>query len=213
MNNDDSVSVWIELSKVGDPQAQQAIWERFFPKLVALAQQRLRGERNRVADEEDVVLSVFESYFRAAAADRFPDLRDRSNLWRLLSKMTLRKVVDHVRHSQRLKRQIDGESAIPGFTGESRDRNLYEAIDPHPQPDLEFIFSEECRRLLNMLSERLRSTAEKKLEGYLNREIADVHGCSVATVERQLKMIREIWDDEVCESARSSPRRAKGGSA
>lgn len=196
MNDSDSISVWIELSKEGDSQAQQAIWERFFPRLVALAQHRLQGERKQVTDDEDIVLSVFESYFRAAAADRFPDLRDRNDLWRLLSKMTLRKVVDLVRHNRRLKRRVDDSSDGDAFDRNDPKQQEHEAIDRGPQPDLEIMLAEECRRLLDMLSDRLRATAEKKLEGYLNREIAELHGCSVATIERQLKMIREIWDDE-----------------
>lgn len=62
-----------------------------------LSGQRLTHERCGVADGEDVAISVMESFFRAAKNGRFPDLNDRDGIWRLLSTMTRRKVIDLIR--------------------------------------------------------------------------------------------------------------------
>jgi RNA polymerase sigma factor (sigma-70 family) len=189
---DDPISRWIELARTGDQAAQQGLWDRFFPDLLRLAHMRLRGQSRRLGDEEDVVLSVFDSFFRANAAQSFPELRGRGDLWRLLSRMTHRKVIDWLRHAQRQKRQVLGESAL----GKPAQAGL-PALDAWPAaaspPPLEVIVAEEVRRRLDQLSPEMRQVAVAKLEGYTNQEIAGRQACSVATIERRLEMIREIW--------------------
>ena len=113
MCSDDSVTHWFEQIRDGDPIAAGAIWRRCFPDLVRLAREKLRGTPCRVADEEDIAASVMESLFRAAQKGRFPDLADRHDLWRLLLRMTARKVVDLKRHEGRTRRgggRVRGES-------------------------------------------------------------------------------------------------------
>src|SRR5262249_47776007 len=60
--------------KEGDRAASQALWERYFRRLVGLARERLRGWPRAAADEADVTLSAFDSFCRAAEAGRFPRL-------------------------------------------------------------------------------------------------------------------------------------------
>ena len=60
-----------------------------------------------MADEEDIAGSVMESLLRAAQKGRFPDLADRHDLWRLLLRITVRKVVDLKRRESR-KRSVGG---------------------------------------------------------------------------------------------------------
>src|SRR5258707_146165 len=123
MSSSGSVTHWISQLKAGDPVAAQKLWERYFQRLVGLGRKKLRGARRRVADEEDVALSVFEGLCRGAAAERFPQLCERNNLWGLLVVLTARKAINLVKHERRQKRgggKVGGESAIcfPASTGE-----------------------------------------------------------------------------------------------
>jgi hypothetical protein len=86
MASEGSVTHWIGQLQAGDPAAAQPLWERYFLKLVHLARRKLQGLPRRAADEEDVALSAFDSFCRAAEARRFPALADRDGLWRLLVK-------------------------------------------------------------------------------------------------------------------------------
>ncbi len=86
-----SVTRWLALLRAGDPAGMQPLWERYFRRLVGLARARLRGSPCRVADEEDVALSAFDSFCRHAEAGRFAGLLDRDGLWRLLVVLTARK--------------------------------------------------------------------------------------------------------------------------
>ena len=62
-------------------------------------------------------------------------------------------------------------------------------------PLLEVVAIDECRRLMELLTPELRAIAVLKFEGYTNREIAAQQTCSIATVERRLGLIRQIWSD------------------
>ena len=196
MSTDVSISDWIHGAKVDDSTALQALWEVYFPKLVALARKRLRDGSRRVSDEEDVAISVMESFFRAAREGRFADLADRDDLWRLLLRMTVRKAIDHHRRDQRAKRargQVRGESVLEGGGVGA----IQAVVGAEPTPEMAALLTEETTRLLNLLGdEELSRIALAKLEGYQNAEVADQLGCSQRTIERRLDLIRRKWARE-----------------
>jgi hypothetical protein len=88
MASEGSVTHWLGQLCAGDQAAAQPLWERYFQRLVDQARARLRATPRRVADEEDVALSVFDSFCRGAERGRFPQLSDRDDLWRLLVVIT-----------------------------------------------------------------------------------------------------------------------------
>jgi DNA-directed RNA polymerase specialized sigma24 family protein len=100
----DSVTYWIQALKTGDADAAEKLWGRYFERLINLARARLRGAVRAAADEEDAVLSAFQSFFQGAANGRYPRLDDRDDLWRLLVVITERKALDQVGHERRAKR-------------------------------------------------------------------------------------------------------------
>ena len=193
MSSDLTISQWLCGVQQGDSRALQAVWEAYFPKLVHLARQRLRQRNRRVADEEDVALSVMESFFRAAQAGRFPDLTDRHDLWCLLLRMTARKAVDYDRRENRAKRgngQVRGESAF----GNEELGAIQAVVGDAPTPEMAALMTEEFTRLLTLLNDdELERIALSKLEGYHNREIAQQLDCGERTIERRLEIIRAKW--------------------
>jgi DNA-directed RNA polymerase specialized sigma24 family protein len=196
-----SISHWINQLKGGDPDAAQKLWEQYFHHLVRLARRKLHGARRREADEEDVALSAFASFCRGAEQGRFPQLADRNNLWRLLVVITARKALDLVAHQRRRKRgggAVRGESALDDFApSPDRAAGLEQVIGNAPTPAFAAQVAEEYQRLLDRLDDaELRSIALGKLEGYTNAEVATRLGCSVITVERRLRLIRRLWEDE-----------------
>jgi RNA polymerase sigma factor (sigma-70 family) len=198
MNADDSITVWLEEVKSGDREAARRLWERYFPLLVRLAHKRLADVPRRLEDEEDVALSVFESFCRAADGGRFPHVTNRESLWRLLCRITHFKAVDLVRRSQAAMgdANVRGES---GFQGSGT--SVIQPIAPHAKvettADCAAMVADEVQRLLQMLPEEdLRTIAVAKMDGYTNQEIAERLGCAERTIERRLKYIRAIWRKE-----------------
>src|SRR5262245_32075275 len=194
MDSRRSVTHWLGRLQVGDPAAAQPLWERYFQRLVALARARLQGAPRRVADEEDVALSAFDSFCRGAEHGRFPQLADRDDLWRLLVVLTARKACHLVRDQQRLKR--GGPAAGAPRAGEEAP-DLEAVVGAEPSPDFAAQVAEETRRLLDALGDDdLRRVALEKMEGWTVEEIAARMGCTPRTVARKLALIRKVWEKE-----------------
>src|SRR5262249_1291385 len=104
MSSEGSVTRLIGMLKEGDRAASQRLWEAYFGRLVGLARARLRGTVRAPADEEDVALSAFDSFFRRAERGQFPQLHDRDDLWQLLFVLTVRKAINLVHHHGRKSR-------------------------------------------------------------------------------------------------------------
>jgi DNA-directed RNA polymerase specialized sigma24 family protein len=197
-----SVTVWLRLAEAGDAAAVEHLWERYFQRLVGLARKKLRGAPRRVADEEDVALSAFDSFYRGIRQGRFPHLRDRDNLWGLLIVITARKALDQVRHAARRKRgggRVQGDSAFPTPAGcDEAEAGLDQVVGREPSPEFAALVAEEYERLLDQLDDpELRQVALWKMEGYSTEEVAARLGRVPRTVERKLRVIRGIWSREV----------------
>ena len=195
------VTQWIYQLQAGDRAAAQELWNRYFQRLVGLARCKLQGAQRRAADEEDVVLSAFESFFRGAEQGRFPRLDDRDNLWRLLVVITERKAWNLVQHERRQKRgggEVRRESGLADGEDSLAEAGTNEFASREPTPEMAAQVADECRRLLELLGDpTLRCVAVWKMEGYTNAEIADKLGCVAVTVERKLQLIRGLWEKEI----------------
>jgi DNA-directed RNA polymerase specialized sigma24 family protein len=201
MTSEGSVSGWIGQVQQGDEQAAAQLWQRYFHRLVGLARAGLQGAPRRAADEEDVVLSVFNSFFLGAEQGRWPDLRDRDSLWRFLVVLTARKTARLKRDERRQKRGggavLDQAGLAHADREGSEQADLEWIMSQEPTPDFAAEVAEQCERLLHHLGDPgLRSLAVWKMEGRTNQEIADQLGCCLSTVERRLQVIRKLWAEE-----------------
>ena len=122
--DDDPVTQWIEGLKAGDEDAVADLWNRYFDRLVQLARQRLGTTPRRVADEEDVAVSVFRCLCAGAEHGRLAEIADRGDLWRVLVTMTLRKTIDQQRRLGGKKRG-SGRSVANRFSCADRARRRH----------------------------------------------------------------------------------------
>ncbi len=197
----DDVTQWLGRLADGDQSAAERLWQRYFERLVRLARRKLGDHNRRMADEEDVALSAFKSFFQANAAGRFPRLADRDDLWKLLVTITARKAVAQLRRDYSKKRgggAVRGESIFAHNDWSDRDLGVDGVMGQEPTPEFTALVTEECQqRLDSLVEEPLRRIALLKLEGYDNHEVAAELKCSVRTVERKLRRIQEKWSLDV----------------
>ena len=126
-----------------------------------------------------MALSAFKSLCLGAERNRFPQLADRDDLWRLLAKMTVRKAID-------LRRRRRPAAADPDAVDDLFSRE--------PDPEVAAEMAETFDRLLAQLGDpRLREIALWKVEGHTNADIAARLGCAERSVERKLHRIRLLW--------------------
>lgn len=190
MPSDGSVTHWIKQLQSGGEEAARELWRRYFHRLVGLAREKLRGSPRRVADEEDVALSAFDSFCRQAEQGRFPGLHDRDGLWRLLVVLTARKAGHLRRDQERLKRGGGQEG--------DWDEAFGEAISREPGPEDAAIAAEEhCRLMAALNDDRLRQVAQLRLEGFSVEEIAEAVGYAPRSIKRKLQLVREVWEKEL----------------
>lgn len=192
-----------DLKDGDDDAAQRELWQRYFRRLMALAKAKIGDSPRGASDEEDVVLSAFESLFRGVTEQKFPDLNDRGNLWSLLAKITARKAINQRNWHMARKRGGDlgrGAGLPIAGGGDSSSFAGIELVDSEVGPEFLVAMQEECNRLMETLpDERLRQIARRKLEGYTNAEIAEELGVVERTVERKLGVIRASWSpDTAC---------------
>ncbi len=200
-----SVTEWMGKLQAGDDEAARQLWRRYFERLVELARRRLGTAPRRVADEEDVALSVFRCLCQGAEHGQFADLAGRDELWRLLVVLTEHKVIDQRRVDTGQKRgggRVRGDSAFPEPSDGDAAGGFDQIAGNVPTPEFLVILADEHERLMiSLTDERLRRIAESKLLGYTNGEIADGLGLTRRSVERKLQRIREIWTQELIDES------------
>ena len=192
MSSEGSVSKWIVGVKEGDPNSEEALWARYYSQIVDLARRKMT-RRPQLKNEEDIAVSVFAKFFAAAKSGRLRHLTDRDGLWRLLFKITQRKLTDSYRYETRTKRQPSN-----GKTVSLDELDCGQVAGGRvPAPEFAALMAEELQQLLDSLpTERSQNVVILKLAGATNEEIADELGCTVRTVERTFQRIRDSYDGE-----------------
>jgi RNA polymerase sigma factor (sigma-70 family) len=200
-----SVTRLIEGLKAGQPEAADALWRRYYQRVVALARRRLQsGPHQAIEDAEDVALSALHGLCAGATQGRFDRLNDRVDLWRLLAAITVKKVLSRQEWYGRQKR--GGDQIVPNPAASAHNPNADpDDSDPdamafvaskEPTPESAAIVQEQFQELLDALPDPiLRQIALWRLDGLSNIEIAQKLGRVVRTVERKIERIRMIWTE------------------
>src|SRR5437588_6753986 len=90
MENADQPRDVVEQVQEGDPRGAEAVFHRYALRLAALAEGHLSRRLAGRVGGEDVVQSVFRTFFRRCARGEFR-VDSPGQLWRLLVTLTLRK--------------------------------------------------------------------------------------------------------------------------
>lgn len=187
-----SVTQFFGQLRTGSPAAAEALWERFFPRLVALARKTLVGRPQRVADADDAVQSAFASFCLRVKAGEY-DVGNRTDLWNLLGVITANKARMQARREGAEKR---GGGRVVGESGLTRPDGNPLPLDEAAAGAVAADFDLQCADLLDRLEPELREIAVLRLLGYRNAEIADMHECTERRIERKLNLIRQRWEAE-----------------
>ena len=182
----------------------------YYRELVELARARFGTTPRRVADEEDVALSVLRCLYEGAARGQFAELVNRGELWQLLAAITGRKVIDQQRRLNQQKRgggRVRGDSVMHGNDDDRSSVGFDQFGGDAATPEVLAIAAEEFQRLMLLLDDdRLRQIAQCKLEGYTNEEIGQRLGLACRSIERKLQRIRQIWATELEQRTIPAPR-------
>ena len=191
-----SISECFERLVAGDNDAVRQLWNRYFEQLQEVAKNQIGAAPRRAFDEEVVVISVFECLRKGALDGRFAEMRDRTELWKMLVTMTLQKAIDRVRRELSDKRGGGATitEAVPNGSDQRERFRLDELFADEPTLDSLVAMEEEKNRLMHVLRDgSLRQVAVLRLEGYTQCEMAEKLAVTTRTIERKMELIRKTW--------------------
>jgi RNA polymerase sigma-70 factor (ECF subfamily) len=174
----------------GQDDAAREIVGRFAERLIALASHRLLPYLRRKVDPEDVVQSVWGSFFKRGRAGQF-QLADWDNLWALLACLTVRKCTNRIAYFHAQRRDQRAEQTL----GPDPDSFLAAA---EPTPEEHTVMAESLEQFLNGLDADDREIIALHLQGLETPAISEQLGRSQRTVrrirERAEKKLRRILE-------------------
>lgn len=189
-----SISILFQLLQTqGDKESTNAIWSRYFPRLLGLAKTILDG-RNDPFGAEDAVQEAFIHFFRSVQQGKYEHTMHRDDLWRILSLVTARKARKQIRRESAQKRgsgHVVPASQVNGL--DSGSFRMEYAIANLPTIEWDMILTE----MLESLTSNLREVAVLRLANYTNVQIKDSLGCSLRSIERRLQIIRATWQEQL----------------
>lgn len=184
---DESVNLYQRFCE-GDDTAAAELYERYINRLVGLARSRISSKLRRRVDAEDVAQSVFRSFFVNARDEKYAFERN-GDLWRLLSSLTINKVLRHVQKQTRQKRSIDMEQSV--FRPDGGPTVPVEMIMEGPTPDDALALVEELESFMAGLNDTGRQVLELRLQGLPTERIAAEISRSERTVRRILESLKD----------------------
>lgn len=176
----------MEKLRRGDPEAARDVFDRFARRLVGMAATKLPAFSRAKVDPEDIVQSVFRTFFRRVSAGEFtPEHWDA--LWSLLAVITARKCGHQIGHLVASRRDARRDLAADVAASDSVD---WEPTDPTPTPAEATLLAETLGVMLADLTERERTVVVLRLQGYSIIEIAEKASSSERSVHRILAAVR-----------------------
>jgi RNA polymerase sigma-70 factor (ECF subfamily) len=175
---------FLQQLQAGDDAATQKLFERYSQRLVQLAGNNIHPALIKRFDGEDVVQSVFRTFFRRQDAGQL-EIEHSQQLWRLLVTITLCKTRSHARRHTAAKRDAQAEQPQASH---------FEFLDREPAAEEALALWEEIDVALQGLPEKTGAILSARLEGKPKSEIAQELNISRQTVHRILNLLEERLD-------------------
>ena len=192
-------SSWIRTIVDLEDGYEEVVFQQYARRLIGLARTRLPDNLQRRVDADDIVQSVFRSFFRRNQEGQFA-FDDSFDVWHLLAAITYRKVLNSIKHHYRDKRN-PGREVHGG--GEDSMATGPPIADRTPGPEDLNVVVDYLNWILAQLPEDYQGILQMRMEGFSIAEIAEKVDVSERTVKRVLARVRDLaaqkLDDELQE--------------
>ncbi len=185
-----SITRWLTELKAGQTQAAEPIWNRYQAKLVAIASKQLARNTDPAVDGEDLVQNSFSEVCIAMQNGKYPDTRDREDLWGLLFVAVINRVRQHYRGLSALKRSDFSPRQVIDLSTLEDLRTPFAAAQTAEL--LEYLLS---RLDLKDPSRLLRQIAVLYLDEHSASSIARLLRKRKTSILVSLRLIRSIWEE------------------
>lgn len=166
----------------GGTDAATLLYFRYADQLYSLTAARLATDLAARLDPDDIVQSVFRTFFRRAKIGQY-DVPEGEDLWKLFLVIALNKIRSAGTHHRAARRDVgrtvEGGADVLASAGE--------VAHDHSLRMLQWVVED----LLGRLPPECRPVIERRIDGYEVAEIASALGRSKRSVERILRHFRE----------------------
>jgi RNA polymerase sigma-70 factor (ECF subfamily) len=166
----------------GQPDAATELYLRYAERLRALAAGQVAPDLAPRLDPDDIVQSVFRTFFRRAAQGQY-DVPEGEDLWKLFMIIALHKIRSSATFHRAAKRDV--RATTTGLTDDLTGQHLT-GPDEMALATLRMVIDE----LLSALPPSMRTIVELRVEGHEVEEIAQRTKRSRRSVERALHEFR-----------------------
>jgi len=187
-----SVSNWLKELKTGDQNAVEAIWNRYYQRVVEFAIRKMKINPDRAIDGEDIAQLTMHRFCLNATSGNYPDLDDRQQLWDLLVVYTLNRIRKHLRECNRTKR-----SGMHRVVFEFKRSQVLQDLR---SPEAPTIMADMVQSWLDRLdredpSGQLKQIAIWSMEDISGSEIARIMKKRKSAILQQIRLIRLLWEE------------------
>jgi RNA polymerase sigma-70 factor (ECF subfamily) len=144
-----------------------------------------------LVDPEDIVQSVFRTFFQRVQEGRF-DFADPDDLGKLLVRITVHKTLRQVAFHKAAKRDPNLEVG----QGTETQQSWEEVLDAEPSPEQAVAFIDELESFLTRLRPQDRQILEMRLQGWSNDEICQKLNIYDRKIRRVIERIRGLAEQE-----------------
>jgi RNA polymerase sigma-70 factor (ECF subfamily) len=177
----------VNLYRQGDQDAARQIVDRYLDRLLTLARRRISQRLSSRVDPEDIVQSVFRTFFVRLKDGQF-SFDDQDDLCKLLMRITLHKTLRQVAFHKAAKRDPNLETP----QGEHHHEQLMALFDQEPTQEATVAFLDQLEHFLSQLRPQEREILEMRLQGHSNEEIAGKLGIYDRKIRRVIEHVRDI---------------------
>ncbi|QEG02138.1 RNA polymerase sigma factor [Stieleria maiorica] len=165
----------------GEADAVRKLFDDYSRRLVYLAGKNIHPALLKRFDGEDIVQSVFRTFFRRHEAGGF-QIAHSQQLWQLLVTLTLRKTRSHARKHTADQRDAQAERAV---------RDDMQMLSHQPSAEDALALWEEIDLVIEGLPPKTGEIIAMRLEGRSKSEIAGQLQVSRQTIHRILNLVQE----------------------
>jgi RNA polymerase sigma-70 factor (ECF subfamily) len=177
----------IEQWQSGSETAAQQIFDKYVERLLVLARWHISEKLRSRIDPEDVVQSVFRTFFLRVRNDRFT-FDEADDLFKLLTRITLHKTLRQVAFHRAARRNPAREAA----KGNDDQDQIMQILDTEPDPETVVAFTDQLKTFLTKFSPQEQEIIEMRLQGYTSEDIAQKLGTYDRKVRRILERVHAV---------------------
>ena len=192
----------------GSQTAAQQLFDRYVERLLLLARWHISDRLRPRIDPDDVVQSVFRTFFIRLRNDSFT-FDEADDLFKLLARITLHKTLRQVAFHRAARRSPEREIR----SNNEDDDTIMQLLDTEPDPETVVEFADHLKVFLSKFSVQEQQIIEMRLQGHTSEEIADKLGTYDRKIRRVLERIHALalqeHEAEVTESIPAAPDHSK----